>query len=199
MNNDSATLKQLGFIGTLVKERQVPSDLKTIVEGFYTSTPSKRQASDTINALLRLPKAPRPENLGFKPVIADPKLAEKQALLAALPASRYALKAEQIELGAPGIRMNGNDLLFVEVHEHRRTKSRRLFRVHGAPGRFSRSYIGNIDEQLLVLRTLAEAPNFHARLFADHYRVCARCSAELTDVESRRLGLGPTCKGYFGL
>lgn len=201
MYNDTYTDRQKSFIADLTAKRNITPAMQASID-FFNSAPvnqTRANASQLIERLLTMTVKPRvvapaPARPGY---VEDPRNAEVRELLKALPASRYALKAEQIELGAPGIRLNGNDLLFVEVHEHRRTKQRRLFRVHGAPGRFSRSYIGNTDEKLLVLRTLLEAPNEAALRFADHYQCCARCSAELTDIESRRLGLGPTCVKYF--
>lgn len=175
-NPAPVTEAQTNFIAALLEKQAVPDQLREAIAAAGPLT--KLSASIVISTLIKLPLKPRP----VVPVAAEP-------LLEGLPHSKYAV---------PTLELTGifdQDLMFVEIKEYRnRVYMRKLV---GAPGRFNRLRLAPavVAEIADKLRT---DPLHYAQLFATHYKCCARCAAELTDEDSRKLGLGPTCKKYFG-
>lgn len=55
-----ASEKQVGFIGRLLAEKEVPASTRTYVEGLLADGITKQRASDAISHLLSLPKAAVP-------------------------------------------------------------------------------------------------------------------------------------------
>lgn len=182
----AATTKQLDFIAKLRSERTLtPFQEKGITADLATGLLA-RDASHWIDVLLKADKR--------APIVPGP--VGNQAVVAALQGvelSNYAIPAHALMI--PGLEVRG-DLLFLEVRRFKETTYMR--RLHGAPGRFQRTRF--TASQTIALAAVIKGKHVElSRLFGEHYSVCGRCGAELTDQKSRETFLGPTCRKLFGL
>jgi hypothetical protein len=186
-----ASVAQVSYIKNLLEKRLVPSGLvqaveADIAEGKLTS----RSASAYIDTL---------KNLAWKPKAAvafagNPELDELNRLLAAVPKAGYAFTRETLARVTTSDFAGKNDLGFFETREY---NNRRYFRrLTGAPGGFMRHRVSTA-ETIAILSLVEANPLEATQRFAAHYSVCGKCYAELTDEESRRLGLGPVCRKAF--
>lgn len=180
------TPAQTDYINSLLRSRNVPEAL--IAEAKRVST--KVDASRVITALKLTPYKPRSAAVKRTP--------EHQAYvdaLAAVEVSKYAVPTAYLRLALPEMNLKG-DLLFLEVRNY--SGRRQFFRLSGAPGRFNRYRIER-EAAIGLLKFIAGRHVEFAKLFSEHYGVCGRCAAELTDQESRETGFGPTCRKVFGI
>lgn len=92
--------------------------------------------------------------------------------------------------------LEGGTRTFWEVKEFKGTRYIRL--LVGAPGAFQRVRVG-FDRARFVADLIRVDALAAAQAFAAHYTCCAVCGAELSDETSVALGLGPVCRGRFGL
>lgn len=199
MDTTTATPRQVTFINDLVKQREVPADLKASLDAAFP-TLTKRAASQYIGALLLLAKvkAPAAPVAAAAPVRIDPRDLVSKALTE-VPTGRYALEGALLDILFKTEKTRG-EIYFVEVKElSRRDKRKGIFRIAGAPGYFNRFRIATTDDQIIAASEVSTHLLEAAKRFADHYSCCARCAAPLTDDRSRELGLGPTCRKYFGI
>jgi len=179
----AASEKQISFVTDLIAKRDVEAGLaadiaELIALGEYT----KAQASENIDAFLKLPKRASAVRTGM------------QALLASVPKSKYAVPVEELEFTNADDVFHG-DLVFLEIKEYMQTLYVR--QLHGAPGGFSRSKLSTKSVTAIV-EILARDSYKYAKLFGEHYSCCGSCGAELTDPRSRELQLGPECRKKFG-
>lgn len=185
---DPITPKQTDYINSLLKWREVPSDIAALC----AKVSSKLEASMLIDRMVKLP---------WKPKAAAPAPARDEAYFKALNAaqvSKYAVPVKFLHGAWPeyAATLRG-DLLFLEVRTL--AGGRKVFaRLSGAPGHFNRFRVPtNVRTDLLNFIHGRHAE--FAKLFADHYKVCGKCAAELTDPDSRARGFGPDCARQFGL
>ena len=106
---------------------------------------------------------------------------------ATVPESRYALGAE------PEVR-------FYAVRKPK-TGSKWagwtfIDRIVGSPGDFRKVFTSK-PEREAAMKEIAADPQAAGKRFADKAGVCARCSAALSDPESRSRGYGPDCWEYM--
>jgi hypothetical protein len=71
-------------------------------------------------------------------------------------------------------------------------------RLIGAPGDFLRIKLKPTTVDTLA-ELLADDSLRYAQTFGRVYTCCGKCGAPLTDDESRRLAIGPKCRGAWGL
>ena len=182
---DAASEKQVAFINTLLDER----DLDSIQVSSFRSmllTMTKKQASATIDLLLRTPKR-------VEKVPGAGKSALQEALSKA-PKSKYAVPADELDIALTDTPLTG-DLLFLEIKEYMGNLYMR--RLTGSVGGFTRHKVVNADAVTLV-NIISQDPYKYAKIFGQHYSCCGSCGAELTDPVSRELQLGPECRKKFG-
>jgi hypothetical protein len=182
---DAASEKQVAFINTLLDER----DLDSIqVSSFRTMllTMTKKQASATIDLLLRTPK--RVEK------VAGAGKSGIQEALSKAPKSKYAVPADELDIALTDTPLTG-DLLFLEIKEYMGNLYMR--RLTGSVGGFTRHKVDNADA-VTLMNIISQDPYKYAKIFGQHYSCCGSCGAELTDPVSRELQLGPECRKKFG-
>ena len=108
----------------------------------------------------------------------------------AVPSAKFALLTELLH-NAPES-WQRQELLFFEVKKLR--GKRVIRRLTGAPGRFNRTALPAALATELFGHLENEAFAFQAsKTFGEHYSVCGRCGAELTDDDSRERKFGPVC------
>lgn len=187
-----ATAPQISFLRDLLAKREVDTLSRTTLEAkLGTATLTKVEASNAITTLKASPFAKK------APVFeADDPRKAVLAVLETIPHGSFAIPTEEVNMALTHTNVQGNDLLFIAVSEFRGTLYMR--RLHGAPGGFTRSRV-SISDALTIARVIASDPTRYGKIFADHYSICARCHAELTDETSRDLGYGPTCRKAYGL
>ena len=178
---NEATTPQKDFILSLLADREVPEDLRATLDSEW-ATLTKVGASVAITTLKGLPYSRK--NVKF----VDP-------VLAGLPHSFYAIPTYQADSAVADLNLNG-DLLFVEVAQYMGTVYMRA--LHGAPGRFNRERVSRRDVTAIA-NLLNLDPMKYIRLFGQHFTVCGKCGAELTDQKSRESGFGPQCRKQLGL
>ena len=182
-----ATDKQKAFIRTLADEREV---------GFFDASPAVLDNMTTVQAsamISLLQTKPRRVNNASAPSVHNKLLEQYAAALDEIPHSKYAIPVEEIQHLLTTTKPRG-DLLFLETKSF---KGRAYLRqLHGAPGDFTRTRIA-MSDAVALLAVLATDPKGYAILFGKHYKCCGRCAAPLTDPESRRLFLGPTCRNVW--
>lgn len=181
------TPKQTAFINSLVAERAIDTALAALVASVATTL----EASLVIGRLLAAPRKARA--LPAR----SPEYSEYLNALNAVEISKYAVPTKYLHAAFPefATALRG-DLLFLEVRNY---EGKRYFnRLVGAPGGFSRYRIP-AKTATGLLKFIAGRHVEFASLFGQHYSVCGRCAAELTDEESRRTGFGPTCRAIFGI
>jgi hypothetical protein len=179
-NLAGATHNQQEFITSLLRKRDYT--LGDVV----INTP--QEASALIKELLAAPLLPRAV---YTPPVRDEELFEA---LSSVQKSFYALPTSELFLDVMDEKISG-DLLFVQVREYEKTLY--LRRLHGSVGGFTRTKMSRKDS-LIILRKIAEDSYKYSRAFGEHYQCCGKCGAELTDAQSRKLMLGPTCRKVFG-
>jgi hypothetical protein len=182
---DAASEKQVAFIDSLLTERELDS---IQISSFRSMLPTltKKQASSTIDLLLRLPQK------ATKVPGADKSLLQ-EALLKA-PKSKYAIPASELDISLEGTPLTG-DLLFIEVKEYMGNLYMR--RLTGSVGGFTRHRVP-ANDSITIMNIISQDPYKYAKLFGQHYSCCGSCGAELTDPMSRELQLGPECRKKFG-
>jgi len=174
--------KQVDFILGLLKEREIEAGEADELREKLPML-NKREASDLIEKLLKLPKLP-------KTVRVNPT----QIHLAVLQKSKYAVPVSDLEHLDLDFEING-DLLFVEVREFMGTLyMRRLTRSLGG---FTRHKL-SVQDVIDLVGVIRSNQYGYAKLFGQHYSCCGSCGAELTDPTSRSLQLGPECRKKFG-
>lgn len=178
-NNSPITEAQKGYIHSLAAKRAVSDTLAARIALIDVATVA--QASSMIDELRMLPYKPRP-------VGAISKAAQA---LATIPKSGYAIPFDLIRDSFPEVRSNGNDYLFLEVRE--RNNVRYMRRLVGAPGAFSRYRLGT-ETIVGLVNVIAHDPQGYAQKAGELYSRCGCCFAELTDVVSRALNMGPECR-----
>lgn len=179
-----ATDKQTGFISKLLTEKKLTVTTVASINAELGAGISKMRASNLISYLLKQPRA----TVALTVAAPSP--------LDGLPHSRYALDTDLLRLTLTSVAIDTNDTLFVEIREYKgRTYMRRLV---GNPGDFLRFRVSREDERVIA-DAIRVNPLEAAQRFGERFAVCGKCGAPLTDEESRRLSLGPVCKGAFGL
>lgn len=182
-----ASTKQLGFITSLLEERDVPqvrADLIRVMaqQEDFTST----QASNVITTLLTSPRKPKAQE---EPAWERMRREEQEAF-ADVENSYYAVPTS----GLQPLRYFSNargDLQFFRVYTY---KGRRYLRkLTGAPGDFRTTRLPHAD-QIAVLGLIAGHHVMFAQKFGEVFQRCGRCAAPLTDQRSRELHLGPDCR-----
>ena len=174
--------KQVDFILTLLKERDIEPDTAEETREKLPAM-SKREASDLIASLLKLPKLPK-----------APRVNPAQVYLAAIQKSKYALPVGHISHLDLDFEVTG-DLLFVEVREYMGHLYMR--RLTGSLGGFTRHKL-SVQDVIDLSKVVASNQYLYAKTFGEHYSCCGSCGAELTDPTSRSLQLGPECRKKFG-
>lgn len=124
------------------------------------------------------------DRLKALPITQGPRVQAGAGYLEGLPLSKYAL------VDGEGV------ATFYEVKRYKETVYLRL--LVGAPGEFRRIRLPYGEAHAVAARIRVD-PLAAAQAFARTYTVCGVCCADLSDPESVRLGLGPICRGRFGL
>lgn len=183
-NTNPATAKQIAFIASLMTDRVVG---ETFAQAVNTAGDKLTVdfASNAINALLTMPR--KPKALAGADTL--------QALISSIPHAKYAVDSDILALILQDTRVSG-DLGFFETRIFNGTEYVR--QLHGAPGDFTRTRLTRRDTEALV-KFLAESPAKWSQLFGKHHTCCGKCGAPLTDEESRRVSMGPVCRGAFGI
>jgi len=178
MTNYTATPAQKDFILSLLADRKVDeSVVATLNENWEALT--KQEASSTIDALKSCPRSAVPATSAF----------------AGLAKSFYAVPAHVANATLTDLSVS-NDLLFLVIDEFRGTVYMR--QVHGAPGDFSRSRMTRGDAKAMADLLRTDELGF-IKLFGQHFTVCGKCGANLTDQSSRERGFGPDCARQLGI
>ena len=182
---DAASEKQVAFIDSLLTERELDA---IQVSSFRSMLPTltKKQASGTIDLLLRLPQKATKVPGADKSVL--------QEALSSAPKSKYAIPASELDISLEGTPLTG-DLLFIEVKEYMGNLYMR--RLTGSVGGFTRHRVPSQDS-ITIMNLISQDPYKYAKIFGEHYSCCGSCGAELTDPVSRDLQLGPECRKKFG-
>lgn len=185
-----ATPKQISFIEALLEKRdhtghltaevQVIANRVVINKDRDTETKlfvGKRDASKVIDALLAC--KPLPGGTTNSDAIAA-----KNALLAKLPLSMYALP-----------RANDPETWdFFEVVE--RKSGRYLNQLLGSPSDWNRKYLP-LALQSAAARAILSDPKSAAVAYAQRHGRCAVCNAHLSDPKSIEQSMGPVCAKRF--
>jgi len=182
---DAASEKQVAFIDSLLTERELDA---IQVSSFRSMLPTltKKQASGTIDLLLRLPQKATKVPGADKSVL--------QEALSSAPKSKYAIPVSELDISLEGTPLTG-DLLFIEVKEYMGNLYMR--RLTGSVGGFTRHRVPSQDS-ITIMNVISQDPYKYAKIFGQHYSCCGSCGAELTDPVSRDLQLGPECRKKFG-
>ena len=182
---DAASEKQVAFIDSLINERELDA---IQVSSFRSMLPTltKKQASGTIDLLLRLPQRSTKVPGATKSLL--------QEALSKAPKSKYAVPVSELDISLEDTPLTG-DLLFIEVKEYMNNLYMR--RLTGSVGGFTRHKVPSQDS-IVIMNIIAKDPYKYAKIFGQHYSCCGSCGAELTDPVSRDLQLGPECRKKFG-
>jgi hypothetical protein len=182
---DAASEKQVAFIDSLLTERELDA---IQVSSFRSMLPTltKKQASSTIDLLLRLPQKATKVPGATKSLL--------QEALSSAPKSKYAIPVSELDISLEGTPLTG-DLLFIEVKEYMGNLYMR--RLTGSVGGFTRHRVPSQDS-ITIMNVISQDPYKYAKIFGQHYSCCGSCGAELTDPVSRDLQLGPECRKKFG-
>ena len=182
---DAASEKQVAFIDSLLTERELDA---IQVSSFRSMLPTltKKQASSTIDLLLRLPQRSTKVPGATKSLL--------QEALSKAPKSKYAVPVDELDISLEDTPLTG-DLLFLEIREYMGNLYMR--RLTGSVGGFTRHKVPSQDS-MVIMDIIAQDPYKYAKIFGQHYSCCGSCGAELTDPVSRDLQLGPECRKKFG-
>ena len=191
-----ASEKQVKFLDDLLVQKEIPAVILDVFTA-QKATLSKKQASGYISMFLGFPNA----EVKKIAVGLDPELEARQRLYAELnealqtiPKSKYAIPVTELMLDFMKKPVHG-DLVFLEVKEYmKRLQMNKLF---GSVGAFTRVR-PDVEDALAFVRIVQKDPYKYARTFAEHYKCCGKCGADLTDPRSRELMLGPDCRRAFG-
>lgn len=173
--------KQVNFILNLLDQREISPDAATQMRE-KLPTLDKRQASNLIDSLLKLP------------VAVTQRVNPTQEILSTIQKSKYALPVDHISHLDLDFEIHG-DLLFLEVREFRGTLYMR--RLTGNLGGFMRHKL-SVQDVIDLSKVIASNQYLYTKTFGEHYSCCGSCGAELTDPVSRSLFLGPECRKKFG-
>jgi hypothetical protein len=182
---DAASEKQVAFIDSLINERELDA---IQVSSFRSMLPTlnKKQASSTIELLLRLPQRSTKVPGATKSLL--------QEALSKAPKSKYAVPVDELDISLEDTPLTG-DLLFLEIREYMGNLYMR--RLTGSVGGFTRHKVPSQDS-MVIMDIIAQDPYKYTKIFGQHYSCCGSCGAELTDPVSRDLQLGPECRKKFG-
>jgi hypothetical protein len=178
---NEATTPQKDFLATLLRDREVPSNQRAVLDAGW-STLTKAEASIAIGVLKALPYASR-VSFSAGNVLDD------------LPKSFYAIPSMFANNALTNLTVT-NDLMFIVIDEYRGTRYMR--QVHGSVGSFVRSRLTARDVQGIA-GILKDDALSYIKLFGEHYSVCGKCGASLTDSKSRESGFGPECRRQLGI
>jgi hypothetical protein len=192
-----ASEKQVKFLDDLMVQKEIPA---VILNVFLEQRPSlsKKQASGYISMFLGFPNAVEVKKsvAGLTPEqeARQRLFAELNEALQTVPKSKYAIPVSELMLDFMKQPVHG-DLVFLEIKEYmKRLQMNKLF---GSVGAFTRVR-PDVEDALAFVRVIKKDPYMYARKFAEHYKCCGKCGAELTDPRSRELMLGPDCRRAFG-
>ena len=177
---NEATTPQKDFLVALLRDREVPADLRAELDSRWNDL-TKAEASVAIGTLKELPFARRTS-------FASDALAD-------LPKSFYAVPSLFANNALTDLHVE-NDLLFVVIDEFRGTRYMR--QVLGSVGDFNRSRMSARDVRAIA-NILKADPMSYITLFGEHFSVCGKCGARLTDERSREAGFGPECRRTLGI
>lgn len=191
-----ASEKQVKFLDDLLVQKEIPAvilDVFTAQKAMLT----KKQASGYISMFLGFPNAEvKKVAAGLTPEqeARQRLFAELNEALQTIPKSKYAIPVSELMLDFMKKPVHG-DLVFLEVKEYmKRLQMNKLF---GSVGAFTRVR-PDVEDALAFVRIVQKDPYKYARTFAEHYKCCGKCGADLTDPRSRELMLGPDCRRAFG-
>lgn len=192
-----ATERQLAFLDDLVASRDIPNAVASEYIA-QRATIELKKASALISMFLQFPPIERPKKGEVAlDAVEDPQRALYVELIEALrtiPQSKYAIPVDELMVDFLKDNVHG-DLVFLEVREYmKRIYMKKLF---GSVGAFTRVR-PKVEDALAFVRIIQRDPYKYARKFAEHYKCCGKCGAELTDPRSRELLLGPECRKAFG-
>jgi hypothetical protein len=183
-NTNPASTKQISFLSDLLASKECDTEYRDeLFSLIYEEQLDKRVASAAIEKLISAPKRK------------DATPSPMQTLLASVPKSKYAVPTEML-MGSDIEDSFKGDLIFLELKEF--MGNRYLRQLFGSPGGFARLRL-SADQVKYLIDIIAEDPYKYARVFGNHYTCCGSGGAELTDVKSRELMLGPECRKKFGL
>jgi hypothetical protein len=188
--------RQIKFLEDLLVQRAIPEViLNVFVE--QRSALTKKQASGYISMFLGFPEAEVKKSVaGLTPEqeARQRLFAELNEALQTVPKSKYAIPVTELMLDFMKKPVHG-DLVFLEIKEYmKRLQMNKLF---GSVGAFTRVR-PDVEDALAFIRVIQKDPYKYARTFAEHYKCCGKCGADLTDPRSRELMLGPDCRRAFG-
>ena len=173
---NEATTPQKDFLMALLRDRAVPTDLRSELTTRWDSL-TKAEASVAIGTLKELP------------------FAQRSSVLDDLPKSFYAIPSMFANNALADLHVD-NDLMFVVIDEFRGTRYMR--QVHGSVGAFNRTRLTSRDVRGIA-GILKDDPLSYISLFGEHFSVCGKCGAHLTDERSREAGFGPECRRTLGI
>jgi hypothetical protein len=174
---DPATERQVGYLTSLVRSREVPEATLLIIKALTEAGLKKGDAGRLISELKSLPLKPMQDDRNIdRPTLND------------VPPGRYAVQTGPDE----------NDISFFRVKERkyqkrghgRKAKSwKTLFRIAGP-----NEYILNGEQlqatvKLIVRFGIGDA----AALYGHKVGRCSICHTRITNRLSRELGIGPVC------
>lgn len=181
---------QQSFINDLLAKRDVPEEIASAIKSAMTSpSATSRSASGFIDTLKSYPY--KPAKVSFE---ASP-FAKMIEAFEGVEDAKYAIPTEYIWTSYPNLHLTG-DLLFVEVKTYK--GKRYINRLAGAPGDFTRTRF-DFETATGLLKFIRGRHVEFSRLFSEHFNVCGRCAAPLTDQKSRETGIGPECRKVWGL
>ena len=167
--NDAATEAQQEYITKLLESRQVPEPIRVNAETDRASW-TKREASLAIDKLREFP--PKPKVQSGLPKVEEGYYAVADDTEESNPLKFYHVSYED----KPGSKYHGWVRITVQASD-------------------DHHLIKSYDTKKRVLSAIAEDPQLHHELYASELGNCYRCGRTLTDEESRRLGIGPVCRG----
>jgi len=192
-----ASEKQVKFLDDLMAQKEIPAVILNVFLEQKTAL-TKKQASGYISMFLGFPDAVEVKKsaAGLTPEqeARQRLFAELNEALSTVPKSKYAIPVDELMLDFMKQPVHG-DLVFLEIKEYmKRLQMNKLF---GSVGAFTRVRPA-VEDALAFVRIIQKDPYMYARKFAEHYKCCGKCGAELTDPRSRELMLGPDCRRAFG-
>lgn len=177
MTERQATDRQLAFIAGLVQERDVPAKtqaaIKWVLENPRDNTGvfSVRDASEMIDALLALPKT------------------STHGIKVRTPLGTYLVPQEEVDPSTLSFTAPESGVI-IYVNEYRgRTYMRRL-KPGGIDDTFVQDRLTRFEAEHFDA-IIAPDPEKYARLFMDHYTMCARCRSVLPTPPPSRC---PNCR-----
>lgn len=168
-----ASDRQVGFIKTLLAERNVPTEQVAIVQGLLAGGLTTTLASTWITALLDTPKAEQ----------ATPAPAAQAT--AKVPSGRYAID-------------HGDTVKFIKVDAptEGRWAGYTFVKVQASDNEFPIKNRTTRDEMLAAV--LAQGVKEAMLRYGREIGSCGHCGRTLTNQESRDKGIGPVCEGRMG-